>query len=375
MDKLTYIHTTPISSKKANLIQVLNMCKSFVNFGIEVTLLLPGSKEKSNIEIDKRIEIKFYEIKDWMPSTIKFSWAIFKYLKKYKLEGLVFIRQFTIVPVVQLFKYHYIYESHNNTLFSKPIIDKVLKRILKRLITKKQFLLLFSISGELNKFWEQFLNKNQEKIDYYHDGVEKKLFQNILSKSEARSELGFTVDSQKIVTYAGSLYKDRGIENIIFLARDFPDALFMVIGGPNSEIDDLVNLSGQMKVNNIQFKGVVPHKDVPKYLYMADILLAFWSDKVKTIKYCSPLKVFEYMASERLIIAHAYPTIKEVLTDDDSILIEPNSYQSMKLGMEEALKNEKPERAVNAKRKVMKMYTWDKRAEYIIDRVRKLLDA
>lgn len=375
MDKLTYIHTTPISSKKANLIQVLNMCKSFANHGIEVVLLLPESRGKANIEIDERIEIKFYEINDWMPSTIKYSWAIHKYLKENKLQGIVFIRQFTIAIIIQLFKYHYIYESHNNSLFSNPIIDKILKKTLKRLIAKKQFLLLFSISGELNEYWKQFSKKNQEKMDYYHDGIEKSLFQNNLSKYQARRELGIIEKSQKIVTYAGSLYKDRGIENIIYLARDFPDVLFMVIGGPNSEINELVNLANEMKVYNIQFKGVVPHKDVPKYLYMADILLAFWSDKVKTINYCSPLKVFEYMASERLIIAHAYPTIKEVLTDDDAILIEPNSYRSMKLGMEEALKNEMPERPLNAKIKVMEKYTWDKRAEYIINKVRKITNA
>ena len=42
--KLLYIHSVDVESKKANLIQVLSMCNSFVNSNMNVTLLLPETE-------------------------------------------------------------------------------------------------------------------------------------------------------------------------------------------------------------------------------------------------------------------------------------------------------------------------------------------
>ena len=39
--KLLYIHNTVISSKKANLVQVLSMCNAFVENKIDIELALP----------------------------------------------------------------------------------------------------------------------------------------------------------------------------------------------------------------------------------------------------------------------------------------------------------------------------------------------
>ena len=51
--------------------------------------------------------------------------------------------------------------------------------------------------------------------------------------------------------------------------------------------------------------------------------------KVPTINYCSPLKVFEYMASNKLIVADAFVTIKEVLTDK-MYFVKPDDYDDLK---------------------------------------------
>ncbi|MDT7833453.1 glycosyltransferase family 4 protein [Flavobacteriaceae bacterium S356] len=370
-DKITYIHTSSLDSRKANLIQVLNMCKAFVENGAKVVLILPKSKSEPSIELDPRVTLKFFDVNHKLPSSIKYSFALNRYLNKNKLEGLVFVRQFTLVFPIQQHGYNYIYESHNNNLFSRKYADIIFKFFLKRLIKKDNFLLFFSISGELNKYWDRFFNFKHKKLDYYHDGIDDNMFKDVIKKEEALKLLQIKDSKRKRVTYAGSLYKDRGIHNIVKLASDYPEVDIIVIGGPNVEIPELKELAKGLHASNIEFIGVVEHKQIPLYLYASDILLAFWSNKVKTINYCSPLKVFEYMASERLIIAHAYPTIKEVLNDGNSILINTNCYNSMKEGLQKAINTNPDQISSKARQEVLAKYTWNKRAEYILDIIKK----
>lgn len=374
--KLTYIHTSSLTSKKANLIQVLSMCTAFIDNNIDVTLLLPESKDRSEINVDERIKLKFYSVNNRLPSSIKFTIGLSKFLRKNNLEGIIFIRQFTMVSPLLKHKYKFIYESHNNNLFSRRFIDVILKRRLKRIIKNESFLLFFSISGELNKYWNEFFKHSTDKTDFYHDGISHEMFKETMTKEDALAKLDVKKNDKKRVVYAGSLYKDRGINNIVNLAKDFPELDFVVIGGPNSEVPELKSMATELNVNNLEFKGVVKHQEVPTYLYSSDVLLAFWSDKVKTINYCSPLKVFEYMASGRLIVAHAYPTIKEVLNNQNAILIAPNSYESMKEGVLKAVTiNNGSDIAEKAREDVLKKYTWKKRAAYVINFINKEVNA
>ena len=73
------------------------------------------------------------------------------------------------------------------------------------------------------------------------------------------------------------------------------------------------------------------------------------------------------MAVERLILAHAYPTIKEVLNETNAILIQPNSYNNTKAGMAKIMENKKELITLtkNCRKDVLSKYTWDKRAKYI----------
>lgn len=73
---------------------------------------------------------------------------------------------------------------------------------------------------------------------------------------------------------------------------------------------------------NIEFTGMVPHARVPELLAKADILLAPYgrnvivSDgRIEVAKWMSPLKLFEYMALARPIVASDLPVLREVLDD------------------------------------------------------------
>ena len=207
----------------------------------------------------------------------------------------------------------------------------------------------------------------KEKSIALHDGFSEDQYENLPTTLEARTKLSLPLD-KKIVTYTGSLYFDREIDSILKLAKDYPECFFLVVGGPNQNADHFKKLADGQKCENLKFTGRVLHQEVPMFLAASDILLGLWSSKVKTINYCSPLKVFEYMASGKLIIAHGYPTILEVLKDGETgYITKPDSYEDLKRNMKRALQNTNQEElSRNARKDAFLKYTWRSRAKQII---------
>jgi glycosyltransferase involved in cell wall biosynthesis len=185
-----------------------------------------------------------------------------------------------------------------------------------------------------------------------------------------RKKLHLPLD-KKIVLYTGSLYANRGIDNILKLAKLFPQVYFLVIGGPEKQKNDYIKSALIQKTKNIRFLGYIPHFKVKDYLIAADVLLMIWSKEVKTINYCSPLKVFEYMASGRIIVGHAFPTIKEVLTDGETAyLTNPDSFDELQMKISLALAQNYPNSmAQTAQRLALNKYSWKVRAQTILESI------
>jgi len=194
-----------------------------------------------------------------------------------------------------------------------------------------------------------------------------------MNKNAAREKLNLPID-KTIVTYTGGLYPDREIDNIIKLAKKFPGVYFMVIGGPENNRQYFRKVAQENSVPNINFMGFVEHNTIPQFLYASDILLALWSSKVLTINYCSPLKLFEYMAAGRLILAHDFPTIREVLEDNvDAIFCMPDNFESLKSKLGEVLTriNDDSNIGENARNKAFELYSWDTRVAKLLEFINK----
>ena len=87
------------------------------------------------------------------------------------------------------------------------------------------------------------------------------------------------------------------------------------------------------------------------------------------IEFTSPIKLFEYMATGRPIVATKLPTIQEILTDKvDSVLVKPDSVCELKRGIELLLNDEKLASAISTKAyRDVKNYTWEERVKKILN--------
>ncbi len=96
---------------------------------------------------------------------------------------------------------------------------------------------------------------------------------------------------------------------------DTPVAFTVVGEGPARP--GLEALAAQLGVaDRVQFTGLVPHEQVPATVAGFDIAL-----QPRVVDYASPLKIFDYMAAGRAIVAPDQPNIREVLQHGRTALL------------------------------------------------------
>jgi glycosyltransferase involved in cell wall biosynthesis len=149
-----------------------------------------------------------------------------------------------------------------------------------------------------------------------------------LVDASARPRLPETFQSGPVLGFVGYVRAWHGLPQVVdLLAQDatLGQANLLVVGdGPARS--ELETRAAQLGVaNRVQVCGVVERDALAGYVSTFDIAL-----QPEVTAYASPLKLFEYMALGRAIIAPDAPNIREILTHGvDALLFEPNNPESL----------------------------------------------
>ena len=127
------------------------------------------------------------------------------------------------------------------------------------------------------------------------------------------------------IGYTGHLYPGKGVETIADVAARVPEADFHVVGGNEEEL----RRWRVVAPTNVIFHGHRPHRQIPGLLAGFDIVVAPYGTSVTVsggtdvVRWMSPLKVIEYMAAGRAIVASDLPVLREILCHGDTAWLVP----------------------------------------------------
>ncbi len=218
--------------------------------------------------------------------------------------------------------------------------------------------------GLRKKFLEQGVSS--AKLLVAPDGIDTAEFEISHSQLDAQQELG--LDSSKhIVMYTGHLLEWKGVETLVAAAQLLDDRFqIVVVGGTDREVARLKSSGGAGKVHWVPFQ---PHARIPLWLRAADtVILPNKRDGGISEFYTSPLKMFEYMAAGKCIVASDLPSIREVLNESNAILVHPDDPRALAEGITRSAQEEEASRArAERARQDAERYTWIKRGRAIIN--------
>ncbi|MDO8836696.1 MAG: glycosyltransferase family 4 protein [Vicinamibacterales bacterium] len=172
-----------------------------------------------------------------------------------------------------------------------------------------------------------------------------------------------------VVGYAGHLYPWKGVDVLLRALEGLPDVEGLIIGGLAGEpdLDRIRALAARLAPGRVTFAGQVDPPRVAALIAAADVLVVPNTPSRISATYTSPLKLFEYMASGRPIVASDLPSLREVLVDGDTALLaEAGNVDAVRAAIERVLHDRAlGERLATRAFEAVRHYSWDRRAERI----------
>jgi glycosyltransferase involved in cell wall biosynthesis len=214
----------------------------------------------------------------------------------------------------------------------------------------------------------------KERLHVMPNGIDESLISESAIEPGAKRRLG--LDSYTVLGFTGFVRDWNGLEPVIDqLTRPEAQRWFLLVVGDGPARAALEERARSLGVSSrVRFTGLVRRADIPAHVSAFDIAL-----QPAANPYASPLKLFEYLALGRAIVAPDQPNIREVLTNDhDAILFDPASPESFSSAIRRLAEDEQVrERLSTAARSTVqtKKLTWTNNAVRVIDLAGRLVDA
>ena len=173
-----------------------------------------------------------------------------------------------------------------------------------------------------------------------------------------------------LVLYLGQLhggqYAELLLRAIKVIVVKKPNTVFMIVGS-GADLNRLKSLAKELRVDDkVIFTGAIEYSLVPKYLAAADVAVACFDDNDLT-RSKSPLKIVEYMAAGKAIVASNVGEVPRML-DGCGILTEPGNVYSLGKGIIKFLEDEKLRKGCErkARKRAEKEYKWEVTADNLL---------
>lgn len=356
--KLLYIANARMPTDQANGKQIAEMCEALATGGSELTLVIPD-RSRSNpmhgydvykyYQIESNFKIEHVPVIDTFSTNLplalsfqllnlSFALGCFRFVFDRRQ---VFTRSKLVGTLLAVCGKHVVFEAHDSA--HPHILNSISARRFKKVVT---------ISKSIDQSWTRL----NAKTVYLPDGLNRRWLE-LVHKVEARERLKLS-PKKPLLIYTGTLTPWKGSETLIKASQASSKVDFYCIG----RVEEAT--TGNLKLISHQ-----PAHVIRLWQAAADILIIPNSAKYKKGRQdTSPLKLFEYMASGRPILASDVPAIREIVDESKVTFFKPDNHIDLIDKVKWILENPK-EAEIKAIRAIaeVKKYTWNNRAKKILE--------
>jgi glycosyltransferase involved in cell wall biosynthesis len=379
--KIALIAPTYLPARRANTIQVMKMAQALATLGHDLLVLVPGriqgqspswNELAHHYGLRQRFEIEWVSTNPHLRS-YDYGLKAIQLAREWDAD-LIYTRLPQAATLSSFMGIPTVYEVHD--LPQGTLGPWLLARFLKGRGARALIVITEALKdGLVSKF---SLPDNLPLI-VAPDGVDLARYQNLPSPSKARQLLSSPLHispSTFVAGYTGHLYPGRGSDLILEIAAQLADITFLLVGGEPENVERVRQQVQSRELENIYLTGFVPNADLPLYQAACDMLLMPYQKQVSAssggdiARYLSPMKLFEYLACGRCIISSNLPVLREVLNNDNSVLLPPDDLDAWVTSILELRRNseKRNQLAIQAKRDSQE-YSWEKRAEGILSQI------
>lgn len=178
-----------------------------------------------------------------------------------------------------------------------------------------------------------------------------------------------------VLLYLGSLHPWKGVEILIRTMQYVTGAILKIAGGIATRTAELRSLAEQLNVDGrVEFMGPIDPIRRFEVIAAADICLLPSSDSSIGSRFTSPLKLFEYLAMSKPIVASDLPALREILQHNETALLtavgdERKFAESINLLLADP--GLRARLGANAK-EISRRYSWQARAKGILGFIQQL---
>ncbi|MCQ4334956.1 glycosyltransferase [Natronomonas sp. F2-12] len=334
--KISYIYHTNHDTKSAHNNQIIHTCNALIKTGHEVTVFTAGGLREYAAKHDLTISFNVHQTTTLREiSSIEQILYYFEAIWAGRSHDVIYTRDISFLKFLTLIPSSayppVVFEAHKcHTVVDGMGQDEERRRF-------KQVDGVITISNGIRSDLEKLgipvdaVVRDAANVEYIPSAT----------KEDLRRDLGID-DDATVFVYAGSLDPDKYdlksvIEAFGSIATD--RIRLYVLGGESTQIEGLEQYSRSVDLDNIaHFLGHLPQREVFKYLKAADIgLVAQQPTDIRASKYTSPLKLFEYLVSDLVVVATDVPSIAEVADEESRILTyDPSNHTDLRTVLETA---------------------------------------
>ena len=362
--------------EKAASVFTAKSAEAFADAGLEVTVLAPrrigraketpeeyfgvkGTFRVVYISVLDLFPIRFFKNIAFTVSYLLFSAGVWVYLiSRASRDANIYSNEALPLLFASLFFKQTFYEVHDfprSSVMHRMLVSRVRGIIATNRWKRDELVRRFRVA--------------REKILYEPNAVDAFRFGSAVGNA-VRQKLPLPTGTV-VVGYAGTLKTmdmEKGIQTLLEAMAALPPRFrCLIIGGLRQDIESYREESKKLGISDrVVFAGWMHYDSVPEHLAACDVLVAPFPKTPHYDLYMSPMKLFEYMAVGKPIVASRLHSIEEILDDSNAFLVSPDDSKALAEGIMAAVSDSSAQARAQRAREAVQSHSWHKRAERIL---------